>query len=325
MQINGSIKNNDPTARLKRFINNLPPLTWIVLALIIFFSIFAPGFTKLTNLANVIRRESTLWVIATMATLLLISGGLDLSLGSAITLSGVVLAMMLRAGYNAGIASLVAILSGAMIGVINGALVSTLGIPAFIVTLGTMNLFDGLSLALTNKMAIFIDNPTMVFIGAGAIFGIPIPIAIAIVIFILSYILFHHTSFGRYLIAIGENKEGTHLSGVNTRRVTWLIFVYASTMAAISGVVLASRIQTADPLVGVGWGFEAVAASIMGGTVRGDGKGDVTYTIVGVLFILVLRNGLTIIGLPTELRIAVVGLCMLGGIIFDRLIRRREK
>jgi ribose transport system permease protein len=259
-----------------------------------------------------------------MATLLLISGGLDLSLGSAITLSGVVLALMLQAGYNAAISSIVAILSGTLIGVLNGGLVAMLGIPAFIVTLGTMNLVDGLALALTNKMAIFFDNPTMVYIGAGDILGIPIPIVIAIVIFMISYILFHHTSFGRYLIAIGENKEGTHLSGVNTKRVTWLIFIYASTMAAISGVVLASRIQTADPLVGVGWGFEAVAAAIMGGTVRGDGKGDITYTIIGVLFILVLRNGLTVIGLPTELRIAVVGLCTLGGIIFDRLIRRRE-
>ena len=325
MQINDSIKNNNITDRIKRFLKNLPPLTWIVIALIVFFIIFAPGFSKLTNIANVIRRESTLWVLATMATLILISGGLDLSLGSAITLSGVILAMMLRAGYSAALAMLAAILSGTLIGVLNGGLVSTLGIPAFIVTLGTMNLVDGLALALTNKSAIFIDNPTMVYIGAGAILGIPIPIIVAVVIFIISYILFHHTSFGRYLVAIGENKEGTHLSGVNTRRVTWSIFIYASTMAAISGMVLASRIQIADPLVGVGWGFEAVSAAIMGGTVRGDGKGDITYTIVGVLFILVLRNGLTVIGLPTELRIAVVGLCMLGAIIFDRIIRRREK
>ena len=324
MQINKSINNNNITSRVKRFMRNLPPLTWVVIVLIIFFSITAPGFIKGSNLANVIRRGSTLWVLATVATLVLISGGLDLSLGSVITLSGVVLAMMLETGFNAGIASLIAVVSGCLVGVLNGLLVSTLGIPAFIVTLGSMNLIDGLSLALTEKSAIFIDNPIMVFIGAGSVLGIPIPIIISIIIFIVTYILFHHTSFGRYLVAIGENKIGTHLSGVNTRKYTWLIFIYASTVAAIAGVVLASRIQTADPLVGVGWGFEANAASIMGGTIRGNGKGDVTYTIVGVLLILVLRNGLNVIGLPTEWRIAVVGLCMLAGIIFDRVARRRE-
>ena len=240
------------------------------------------------------------------------------------TFSGVVLAILLRAGYNPGFASLIAILCGTFVGLLNGLLVSTLGIPAFIVTLGSMNVFAGLSVAISNTAAIFIDNPTMVFVGAGAIAGIPVPVLVSIIIFVISYIIFHHTSFGRYLVAIGENKMGAHLSGVNTQRYTCLIFVYASTMAAIAGVVLASRIQSSDPRVGVGWEFDAVAASIMGGTLRGKGKGDITTTIIGVLLIIVLRNGLNIIGVPVEWRTAVVGLFLLAGIIFDISVRRRE-
>jgi ribose transport system permease protein len=318
------ITNNNISEKIQKFLNSLPPLTWVVVALIIIFGLISPEFFHVANLTNVLRRGSTLWVLATMATLLLISGGLDLSLGSVLTFSGVVLAIFLRAGYSAGIASLAAILSGTIVGIINGLLVSFLGIPAFIVTLGTMNVFAGLSVAISETSAIFIDNPTMVFIGAGAIAGIPIPVIVSILIFVISYIIFHHTSFGRYLVAIGENRMGAHLSGVNTQRYTWLIFAYASTMAAIAGVVLASRIQSADPRVGAGWEFDAVAASIMGGTLRGVGKGDITTTIIGVLLIIVLRNGLNIISVPVEWRTAVIGLFMLAGIIFDITVRRRE-
>lgn len=310
--------------RIIKAIRNLPPLTWVVIALILFFGIMSPEFFAPSNLANVARRGSALWIIATMATLVLISGGLDLSLGSVITFSGVVLALLLKAGWNAGLASLAAILSGTLVGFLNGFLVSTFRIPAFIVTLGTMNVFAGLAIALTETSAIFIGDPTMVFIGAGSIAGIPVPVLVAIIIFVISYVLLHHTSFGRYLVAIGENETGAHLSGVNTKRATWLIFVYSSTMAAIAGLVLASRIQSADPTVGVGWEFDAVAASIMGGTLRGKGKGDITNTIIGFLLIIILRNGLNIVGVPVEWRTAVVGLFLLAGIIFDITLRRRE-
>ena len=325
MQATEANNKNTFQDRIRSFIKSLPPLTWVVVAMIIVFGLISPEFYRIDNVMNVLRRGSTLWILATMATLVLISGGLDLSLGSVLTFSGVVLALLMKNGYGAGVACLGAILSGTLVGVLNGALVSTLGIPAFIVTLGSMNVFAGLAVALAETSAIFIDDPVMVFIGAGAIAGIPVPILVALLIFIVSYIIFHHTPFGRYLVAIGENKAGAHLSGVNTRRFTWLVFVYASTIAAIAGVVLASRIQSADPRVGVGWEFDAVAASIMGGTLRGSGKGDITTTIVGVLLIIVLRNGLNIISVPVEWRTAIVGLFLLVGIIFDITVRRREK
>ena len=317
-------KSKNIQDKILSFLKSLPPLTWVVLGLFILFGIISNEFYALDNLVNMVRRGSTLWILATMATMLLISGGLDLSLGAVLTFSGVILAIMLREGFSPLVASLAAILSGTIIGAINGLLVSMLEIPAFIVTLGTMNVFAGLSVAASETAAIFIDNYTMKFIGAGAIAGSPVPVWISIIIFALSYVIFHHTSFGRYLVAIGENKAGAHLSGVNTRLYTFLVFVYASSMAAIAGLVLASRIQSADPRVGVGWEFDAVAASIMGGTLRGSGKNGVTNTIVGVLLIIILRNGLNIVGVPVEWRSAIVGLSLLVGIIFDISVRRRE-
>lgn len=318
-------KQNSFLEGLKRSLRSLPPLTWVVVAMIAFFAIFAPGFFKAENLINVFRRGSSLWMIATMQTMVLIAGGLDLSLGSMITFSGVVLALLLENGVSAPLAALAAILSGTGAGFINGFMVSVLGIPAFIVTLGTMNVFGGLAVALTKTSAIFIGDPTMVNFGAGNFLGVPIPILVALLVFGVSYVLFYHTSFGRNLIAVGENESGARLSGVNTRRATWLVFVYASTVAAIAGVVLASRIQSADPTVGVGWEFDAVAASIMGGTLRGKGRGTISTTIIGVVLILVLRNGLNIMGVPVMWRSAIVGLFLLAGIIFDITMRRREK
>jgi ribose transport system permease protein len=325
MQTSDIKKQSSFIEGLKRFVASLPPLTWVVVVMIIFFAFTAPGFFKAENLVNVVRRGSSLWMIATMQTMVLIAGGLDLSLGSMITFSGVVLALLLDKGVAAPFAALAAVLSGTGVGLLNGFMISVLGIPAFIVTLGTMNVFGGLAVALTQTSAIFIGDPTMVFVGAGSILGIPIPIIVAIVVFGISYVLFYHTSFGRSLIAIGENETGARLSGVNTRIVTWLIFAYASTIAAIAGVVLASRIQSADPTVGVGWEFDSVAASIMGGTLRGKGRGTISTTIIGVVLILALRNGLNIMGVPVMWRSAIVGLFLLAGIIFDITMRRREK
>lgn len=325
MQFLKKITDSNLFQKLKKSITSFPPLTWAVILMIVFFAIAEPSFFNVQNLSNIVRRGSQLWMIATMATLILISGGIDLSLGSVLSFSGAILALLLQAGVQAGWAVLAAILSGTLVGALNGFLVSVFGIPAFIVTLGSMNVFAGLAIYLTYPGAIFISDPNIVFLGAGDILGVPIPILIGVLTFVISFVLLHHTSFGRNLVAVGENQTGAHLSGVNTQKTKWLIFTFAGTVAAIAGVVLASRIQSADPKIGVGWEFEAVAASIMGGTLRGKGKGSISSTIIGVILILGLRNGLNIMGVPVMWRTAIVGLFLLAGIVFDISMRRREK
>lgn len=325
MQTTDTLKQNPLYKGIIKFVKSLPPLTWAVAVMIIFFAVVEPSFFNVANLSNIVRRGSQLWMIATMATLLLISGAIDLSLGAVLSFSGAVLALLLDSGVQAVWAILAAILSGTLVGALNGFLVSFYGIPAFIVTLGSMNVFAGLAVYLTYPGALFISNPAVVAIGATSIAGIPVPIWVGIITFVISYIILHHTSFGRNLVAVGQNATGAHLSGVNVKKTTWSIFIYAGTIAAIAGVVLASRIQSADPTIGRGWEFEAIAASIMGGTLRGKGKGSITTTIVGVVLILGLRNGLNIMGVPVMWRTAIVGLFLLAGIVFDVSMRRREK
>ncbi len=324
MQTTDTLKQNSLYKGIIKFVKSLPPLTWAVAVMIIFFAVVEPSFFNVANLSNIVRRGSQLWMIATMATLLLVSGGIDLSLGAVLSFSGAVLALLLDSGTPAVWAIFAAILSGTLVGAINGFLVSVFGIPAFIVTLGTMNVFAGLAVYLTFPGALFISNPAVVAIAATSIAGIPVPIWVGIITFVISFIILHHTSFGRNLVAVGQNATGAHLSGVNVKKTTWSIFIYAGTVAAIAGVVLASRIQSADPTIGRGWEFEAIAASIMGGTLRGKGKGSITTTIVGVVLILGLRNGLNIMGVPVMWRTAIVGLFLLAGIVFDISMRRRE-
>ena len=324
MQTTDTLKQNPLYKGIIKFVKSLPPLTWAVAVMIIFFAVVEPSFFNVANLSNIVRRGSQLWMIATMATLLLISGAIDLSLGAVLSFSGAVLALLLDSGTPAVWAIFAAILSGTLVGAINGFLVSVFGIPAFIVTLGTMNVFAGLAVYLTFPGALFISNPAVVAIAATSIAGIPVPIWVGIITFVISFIILHHTSFGRNLVAVGQNATGAHLSGVNVKKTTWSIFIYAGTVAAIAGVVLASRIQSADPTIGRGWEFEAIAASIMGGTLRGKGKGSITTTIVGVVLILGLRNGLNIMGVPVMWRTAIVGLFLLAGIVFDISMRRRE-
>lgn len=324
MQTTDTLKQNPLYKGIIKFVKSLPPLTWAVAVMIIFFAVVEPSFFNVANLSNIVRRGSQLWMIATMATLLLISGAIDLSLGAVLSFSGAVLALLLDSGTPAVWAIFAAILSGTLVGAINGFLVSVFGIPAFIVTLGTMNVFAGLTVYLTFPGALFISNPAVVAIAATSIAGIPVPIWVGIITFVISFIILHHTSFGRNLVAVGQNATGAHLSGVNVKKTTWSIFIYAGTVAAIAGVVLASRIQSADPTIGRGWEFEAIAASIMGGTLRGKGKGSITTTIVGVVLILGLRNGLNIMGVPVMWRTAIVGLFLLAGIVFDISMRRRE-
>jgi len=311
-------------SRAIKKILSLPPLLWVIVLIFVFFGFAAPRFFNLSNFINVLRQGAFLWMLSTVTTLVLISGGLDLSLGSIVTISGVVMALLLKAGQPAIVAILGGVMCGVIVGAINGFVISIIGIPAFIATLGTMNVFGGLALVLTKASAIYVGDPTMVFLGAGAIAGIPMPVIIAVLVFGVSYVLLHHTSFGRYLVALGGNSAGALLSGVKTKKNFWLVYVYAGMIAGIAGVMLASRLQSADPIVGIGLEFDAIAAAILGGTIGEKGKGSITTTIIGVGTIVFLRNGLNIIGIPAIWQSAVVGTFLLFAIVFDVSIRRRE-
>ena len=327
MNGNGNGKTNRFAAALRR----LPPVTWVVLAILVFFAFTSSGFFTTSNLLSIVRQGSFLWMMATAATIVLLSEGLDLSLGSVMTLSGVVAAMLLNLGVPAPIAALGGIMVGVISGAINGMLISVFKMPAFISSLGMMSVVGGLAVVITKASSIVVRDEGFIFFGAGNILGIPMPVIISILVFGFTYLMLYHTAFGRYIIAIGGNQAGARLSGVNVDKYRWLVFVFSGVVAALTGVILAARLQTADPTVGVRWEFDAVAAAILGGTSTKRGNGGINGTIMGVLLIAILRNGLNVFSFPL-LNITsvpaiwqsfVVGLVLLSAIVFDVTIRRR--
>ena len=328
---NGTLKNNEKAAWLASVLKSLPPVTWVVLAVFIIFSVTFPGFFTLNNMISIVRQGSFLWMLATAATIVLLSEALDLSLGSIMTFSGVVAALMLKAGLAAPIAILCGILVGTISGTVTGMMVSYFKMPAFIASLGMLSVVGGLAVAVTNANHVVVTDPTFIAFGSGSFLGIPMPVFIALVVYIFTYFMLYHTAFGRYVIAIGGNQVGARLSGLDVDKYRWLVFVFSGTVAAIAGVVLIGRLQTADPIVGMRWEFDAVAAAILGGTSSKKGKGGITGTIIGVLLIVIMRNGLNIFSLPalnlTSVpaiwQTFVVGSVILIAIVFDIVVRNR--
>ncbi|MBI5305666.1 MAG: ABC transporter permease [Chloroflexi bacterium] len=306
-----------------KFWKSVPPVVWVVLLMLIFFGVAAPGFFTVRNIISIVLQGSVLLMVSVAATFVLLSEGIDLSLGSLLTLSGVMAALSLQAGAPFLVAIAVGILTGVVCGAVTGALVAFAKLPPFIATLGMQGMAGGLAVVLTSASAIYIEAPEYVHLGGGTLGIIPMPAIIALLVFVGSWIVLYHTSFGRYVISIGGNENGSRLSGVSTNWWKFAIYVFAGALTAIGGVVMSARLQSAEPLVGVGWEFDAIAATVLGGTSFERGNGSVGGTVIGVALIAVLRNGLNFVGLTTMWQPAVIGVVIISAIVFDVMLKRR--
>ncbi len=302
---------------------NVPPVAWIVLFMVAFFGITAPGFFSAVNFLNIMLQGSVLLILAVAATLVILTEGIDLSLGSVLTLAGVTTVLALQQGLPLPAAVLTGVVTGVTCGAVTGLLITAGKLPPFISTLGMMGMAAGMALVLTRQGAIYSDLPAFLFLGGGSILSVPMPTAIAALVFILAWIVLNQTDFGRYIISIGGNEAGTRLSGVNTALWKFLTYVAAGALAALGGVIMAARLHAADPIVGNGWEFDAIAATILGGTSFEKGNGSLGGTVLGVLLIAVLRNGLNVIGIGAMWQPALIGLVIIAAIVFDVLLKQR--
>ncbi len=301
----------------------LPPVTWVVLALVAFFGVAAPGFFAAGNFLTILLQGSVLLILAVAATLVILTEGIDLSLGSVLTLAGVMAVLALQAGLGVTGALVVGVLTGVLCGTVTGVLITAGKLPPFIAGLGMMGIAAGLALVLTRQGAIYSDAPAFIFLGGGTLAGVPMPTLLAALVFLLGWVALNHTAFGRYIVSIGGNEAGTRLSGVNTAAWKFLTYVVAAALAALGGVVMAGRLRAADPIVGNGWEFDAIAATILGGTSFEKGNGSLGGTVLGVLLIAVLRNGLNVIGVGAMWQPALIGLVLIAAIVFDVLLKQR--
>jgi len=302
----------------------MPPVAWVVLLLIAFFGVTAPGFFSAGNFLNIMLQGSVLLIMSVAATLVILTEGIDLSLGSVLTLAGVVAVLTLQAGFSVPAAVLAGVSAGVACGAVTGLLITVGKLPPFIATLGMMGIAAGLALVLTRQGAIYSDVPTFVFLGGGSVGFIPMPTVIAALVFLLGWVALYQTDFGRYIISIGGNESGTRLSGVNTAWWKFLTYVAAGALAALGGVIMAARLRAADPIVGNGWEFDAIAATILGGTSFEKGNGTLGGTVLGVLLISVLRNGLNVVGVGAMWQPALIGLVIIAAIVFDVMLKQRE-
>lgn len=305
-------------------IKRLPIVMWFVLLLIIGFSFVSEQYLSVRNLMILLQQGAVLLVVASAATYVIISGGLDLSLGGILTASGVTVALALNAGVPIPFVILVGAISGFIFGSLNGFLISYCGLQPFIVTLGTQGVFFGFALVITNRLGIPVANESFIVLGSLVTKVIPMAAICCLIIYIFAIVVQDHTRLGRYLFAIGGNDEGARLSGINTKFWKYMVYAFAGLLVGLAAVVLVARLEVADPLVGVKWEFEAIAATILGGTSLNIGKGDVKGTVIGVALLTVIRSGLNVIRVPSIWQPAIIGVVIIMAIVFQISISTKE-
>jgi len=303
--------------------------TFIALfAVIIFFSIFAPNFTSTANMILMSKHVALNAFLAMGMTFVIITGGIDLSIGTGMVLCGVMAGVFLTYwGWPLWAGVIATILFGALIGLVNGVNISIFSIPPFIATLGMMLIAAGLSLVISGTKPIYFnDTPEFQQImNLSIIPGLrfPLGVVIFIVMIVVAALLLSKTIVGRYAFSIGSNEAATELSGVNVRRWKIIIYTMAGLFVGLAGVLSASRLSSAQPTGGMGLELEAIAAVVIGGTSLQGGKGSIVGTVIGALIMAVLTNGLRIISVPQEWQSVAVGVVILIAVYLDMLRRRR--
>lgn len=294
-----------------------------LLALILLFiviTVLNPSFMEPNNILNLLRQTSINALIAFGMTFIILTGGIDLSVGSILALSSALMAGMMVSGLDPILAILVGVLLGTIMGVINGILISKGKMAPFIVTLATMTIFRGLTLVYTDGKPITGIGDSLMFqlFGRGYFFGIPVPAVVMIIAFVILWFLLHKTSFGRKTYAIGGNEKASLISGIKVDRVKIAIYGLAGTMAALAGAILTSRLNSAQPTAGQSYEMDAIAAVVLGGTSLSGGKGRMFGTLVGVLIIGTLNNGMNLLGVSSFYQQVVKGAVILVAVLLDR-------
>ncbi len=285
----------------------------------IILSILSPVFFQMTNIINVIRQTSIYGIMSVGMTFIILTGGIDLSIGSILAISGAVCAGLLKGGSPLPVVVIATLGIGIGCGLMNGLFITIGKITPFVVTLGMMSIARGLTLIYTKGYPISGFSPAFRFIGGGYILGLPVPIIIFLVIVVIAFVVLTQTRLGRYTYAIGGNEETVKLSGINSGFFKTFAYVIAGATAAISSLILTSRLNSAEPIAGSGYELDVIAAVVIGGTSLNGGRGSVWGTFLGALMIGVINNGMNLLGISAYFQLVVKGLIIIGAVLLDRL------
>jgi ribose transport system permease protein len=283
-------------------------------------AVMSPDFLTVANLLNVMRQVSINALIAFGMTLVILLGGIDLSVGSILALSSVFTATLISRGTDPVVATLVGIASGAVMGAANGLVIAKGKVAPFIATLGTMTILRGLALVLSNGSPVTgINSDFFTMLGGGYVADlIPIPVIWMALMFAVIWFVLKKTVFGRHVYAVGGNEEASRLSGVSVDRVKIWVYTLSGAMSAMAGIILTSRLNSAQPTAGAGYELDAIAAVVLGGTSLTGGRGWIFGTLVGALLIGVLNNGLNLLGVSSFYQQVIKGVVILLAVLIDR-------
>lgn len=291
----------------------------------IVLSLVSPKFLTVQNLMIIVTQVSINALLAFGVTFVIITGGIDLSLGSIVAVVGVVAASFAHPDtYPVIVPVLMGLLVGIGFGLLNGWVITRSNVPPFIVTLGTMTIGRGLALILSKGRPVSNLSDEFNFLGGGKLLGIPTLILILIVAFIVCSVVLRKTVSGRYMYAVGGNEQASRASGIEVSRVKMLVYVLSGGLAALAGILLTSRISTGQPNAGAGFELDAIAATIIGGTSTSGGTGTMTGTLIGALLIGVISNGLDLLNVSSYYQQVVMGVIIVGAVVLDSVNQKNR-
>ena len=303
---------------------SLPPAFFMSFLLIFIFSLGVDHYLSFSNFANVLSQSAALLVLACGQALVILIQGTDLSLGSMVSFIGVLWIFLLNLNFSMSLSILICMACGACCGLLNGVIIAKGKLPVFIVTLGTQNIFKSLALLFCGSQTLYYKSPLFRFLAKGGFLGITYISWIAILCFIFTIFMVNRTRFGMRVRGIGGNPQGVHYSGAGIVSNQIKVFVYAGVMAAICALILCCRIESGNPNAGAGMEFNSIAAALLGGISMREGKGRVGGVFFGVFLILVLKSGLTQLGMSSTYQNATIGIVVLAAIIIDALLKKME-
>lgn len=293
------------------------------IVLCIAISIITPTFLTQKNILNLLRQSSIIGIISAGMTFVIISGNFDISVGAVAAFSGAISMKLLSMGYSITIAIIASLFVGGVIGLINGFFVAKINIPSLIATMGMVTIVRGLILLFTGGYPISQDIPEFSKIGNGYFLRIPIPVIIFFITVVIAHVVLTKTRFGRYVYSVGGNSEASRLNGINVDYYKTQVFIINGVLAALAGIVLASRLGTATPVAGEGYDMDAIASVVIGGTSVAGGEGSVLKTVIGVLLMSVINNSFNLLGVNIYFQYIFKGLIILSAVGFDAYSKKR--
>ncbi len=298
-------------------------LIGLVVVMIVFW-ILSPYFLTVSNLLNIAEQTSINAIIAVGMTFVILTAGIDLSVGSIVAFSGVVLAGVLHSGVSEPFAILAGLAAGSACGLMNGLLISYGRLPPFIATLGMMSVARGAALFYTEGRPVSGFSPEFRFLATGEVFSVPAPVIVMIVIYLVAHFVLTRTKLGRYAYAIGGNEEAANLSGINTRVVKTVIYGLSGLLSGLAAMILTARLNSAQPIAGIMYELDAIAAVVIGGTSLMGGQGKISGTLIGAFIMGILRNGLNLLGISSFTQQIVIGSVIICAVLVDMALRKKR-